>query len=148
MSDVQVEKQEVKVIEAINAKDEKNLKSEEKHRAAKSLHHHAQDALDKKLDDLYNLFFHDVPRVERKFQKKLQRNAIFSEIRAFSRKSNLLYFLLISAAIILYWRGLWQLYDIVFESLFPRHDITSAFISIFLGLIILVGTRQSFKKIF
>lgn len=107
-----------------------------------------RNALDSHMDSVHSVFFKHLPRAEKHFRKRVERHPVFLEFRAFKRKSRLLYLLVISAAIILYWRGLWQLYDIIFDALFPEHGITSAFISIALGLIILIGTRQTLDKLF
>lgn len=107
-----------------------------------------RNALDSHVDNVYSVFFKHLPRAEKHFRKKVERHPIFLEFRAFKRKSKLLYLLVISAAIILYWRGLWQLYDLIFEAILPTHSYSSAFISIFLGLIILIGARQTLDKMF
>ncbi len=80
-----------------------------------------------------------MPKSERELVEGVQSLKLFSGFRKLRRHTQLLFGLVVSAAIILYWRGLWELYDLVFAYSLPEHRVTSALISIFLGLIILIG---------
>ncbi|MFH0973539.1 MAG: hypothetical protein V1817_01995 [Candidatus Micrarchaeota archaeon] len=80
-----------------------------------------------------------MPKSERELVEGVQSLKLFSGFRKLKRHNQMLFGLVVSAAIILYWRGLWELYDLVFAYSLPEHRVTSAFISIFLGLIILIG---------
>ena len=50
--------------------------------------------------------------------------------------------LLIAAAVILYWRGLWALYDLFFEYTLPNNRILGTVISITIGALLLAGTGR------
>ncbi len=80
-----------------------------------------------------------MPKSERELVEGVQSLKLFSGFRKLRRHNQMLFGLVVSAAIILYWRGLWELYDLVFAYSLPEHRVTSALISIFLGLIILIG---------
>lgn len=107
-----------------------------------------RSALDSHVDKVHSVFFKHLPRAEKHIRKKVERHPFFLEFRAFKRRSAFVYFLIISGAIILYWRGLWLLYDLLFDSVLREYSYTSAFISIALGLLIIIGTRQTIKSLF
>ena len=80
-----------------------------------------------------------MPKSEQEFVEGVQSISFFGGVRKLKRHNQLLFGLLVSAAIILYWRGLWWLYDLFWSYVLPEHHLTGAVASILLGLFILVG---------
>ncbi len=80
-----------------------------------------------------------MPKSEQELVEGVQSLGFFGGVRKLKRHNQLLFGLLVSAAIILYWRGLWWLYDLFWSYVLPEHHLTGAVASILLGLFILVG---------
>lgn len=67
---------------------------------------------------------------------------IFRKIRHMGKQSKRFFVLVVASAVILYWRGLWDLYDLFWEYALPHNRVTAAFISILVGAVVLVGTGK------
>ncbi len=67
---------------------------------------------------------------------------IFKKIRRMGAHNKKFFVLVVASAMILYWRGLWALYDLFFEYMLPNNRITAAVISVVIGALILVGTGK------
>jgi RsiW-degrading membrane proteinase PrsW (M82 family) len=77
--------------------------------------------------------------------KKLKQKAPAKKITFSLRPNkNFFYVLLIAIAMILVWRGVWDLVDMY---LFPEHPVWSALISFFIGLVILYLPDQDIKEL-
>jgi hypothetical protein len=68
--------------------------------------------------------------MERKREKRNWRKVFFAVIIAF--------------AVISFWRGVWGLMDIY---LFPKNILLSLWISVIIGIIILIFTRHTIKQL-
>jgi hypothetical protein len=80
-----------------------------------------------------------MPKTERELVEEVQSLGLFAGFRKLKRRNQLLFGLVVSAAIILYWRGLWALYDLFWEYALPVNRVTAAFLSMFIGLLVLIG---------
>ncbi|MEM0475604.1 MAG: hypothetical protein QW343_02300, partial [Candidatus Norongarragalinales archaeon] len=80
-----------------------------------------------------------MPKTERELVEEVQSLGFFAGFRKLKRRNQLLFGLVVSAAIIIYWRGLWSLYDLFWEYVLPEHRVTGAVVSVILGLFILMG---------
>jgi hypothetical protein len=80
-----------------------------------------------------------MPKTEQEIVEGVQSLGFFSGFRKLRRRNQLVFGLVVSAAIILYWRGLWALYDLFWEYTLPVNRVTAAFLSMFLGLLVLIG---------
>jgi len=58
--------------------------------------------------------------------------------------NQLFFALVIGFAVISFWRGIWGLLDVY---LFPDHYILSLWISVFLGVLILIATDYATKEL-
>ncbi len=67
---------------------------------------------------------------------------IFRKIRLMGSKRRVFFVLVVGSAVILYWRGLWSLFDLFFEYVLPDNRIIAAFISILVGAAVLAGTGK------
>jgi|GEM_PF-2447595 len=67
---------------------------------------------------------------------------VFRKIRHMGKQNKRFFVLVVASAVILYWRGLWDLYDLFWEYALPHNRITAAFISIIIGAVVLVGTGK------
>jgi hypothetical protein len=65
----------------------------------------------------------------------------FSQLKT---KHQLIFAVLVAFAVVSFWRGVWGLMD---ELLFPDNYQLSLWTSVFLGLIILVGTGYATKEL-
>lgn len=72
--------------------------------------------------------------------EQLKDLVFFRRIRKMGSKSKKFFVLLIASAVILYWRGIWSLYDLLFDYVLPEHKVTGAVISIIIGAAVLIGT--------
>ncbi|MFA4946628.1 MAG: hypothetical protein WC607_03785 [Candidatus Micrarchaeia archaeon] len=88
-----------------------------------------------------------MPKSERELVEGVQSVGVFSDFRALKRRNQLLFGIAISAALILYWRGLWCIYDLFWEYVLPDHRIFAAFASIALGLLVLTGSNYAVKQL-
>jgi len=88
-----------------------------------------------------------MPTSEREFVKGVQSLGLFSAFRGLKRRNQLLFGIVISAALILYWRGLWWLYDLFWEYFLPEHRLFAAVASVTLGLVILVGSDYAVEQL-
>jgi len=70
--------------------------------------------------------------------------AITDNFKKLKKRNKILYTLVVSAAIILYWRGIWGLADELLLTSFPK---TSYFVSLLLGLLILVVFGVALDKL-
>jgi len=89
----------------------------------------------------------DVRKIEKKeehtFQgdiKKLEKRLLFDKLKRMKKRHQLLFAILISFAIIQFWRGVWGITDYVFIQLFPEHELASYFVSIALGIFFLAAS--------
>jgi len=80
-----------------------------------------------------------MPKSERELVEEVQSLGLFAGFRRLKRHNQLLFGLVVSAAIILYWRGLWAFYDLFWEYALPVNRVTAAALSIVIGLFILIG---------
>lgn len=67
---------------------------------------------------------------------------VFRKIRHMGKHSKRFFVLIVASAVVLYWLGMWNLYDLFWEYVLPNNRITAAFISMFIGAIVLVGTGK------
>ncbi|OIO28171.1 hypothetical protein COX86_04365 [Candidatus Micrarchaeota archaeon CG_4_10_14_0_2_um_filter_60_11] len=88
-----------------------------------------------------------MPASEREFVEGVQSLGLFSAFRGLKRRNQLLFGIVISAALILYWRGLWWLYDLFWEYFLPEHRLFAAVASVTLGLVILVGSDYAVEQL-
>lgn len=73
---------------------------------------------------------------------RLSDLVVFRKIRHMGKQSKRFFVLIVASAMILYWLGLWNLYDLFWEYVLPNNRITAAFISLFIGAFVLVGTGK------
>ncbi len=73
---------------------------------------------------------------------RLSDLVVFRKIRHMGTQSKRFFVLVVASAMILYWRGVWELYDLFWEYALPHNRISAAFISMLIGAIILVGTGK------
>lgn len=73
---------------------------------------------------------------------KLGDFVVFRKIRRMGKYSKRFFVLIVASGVVLYWLGLWNLVDLFWEYALPNNRITAAFISMFIGAIILVGTGK------
>lgn len=88
-----------------------------------------------------------MPKVERRIVGEVRSLGFFSGFRKLKHHNQLLFGIIISAAIIIYWRGLWALYDLFWDYLLPEHRVTAALASVLIGLFILVGSDYAVKAV-
>jgi len=74
--------------------------------------------------------------------ERLRDLVFFRQIRRMGSRSKKFFVLLIASAMILYWRGVWALYDLLFDYVLPEHRVTGAVVSMIVGALILVGTGK------
>jgi divalent metal cation (Fe/Co/Zn/Cd) transporter len=70
---------------------------------------------------------------------------IESQLKSFEKKHHIISALLLGAAIILFWRGIWMLAD---EFLFPSISWLSAIIGLLIGIIILYARGFHLRELF
>jgi hypothetical protein len=71
-----------------------------------------------------------------------ERLSFIERIRRLGSQKERVFVLIVAAAVILYWRGLWTFYDWFFKTSLPDHPVWGAFISIVVGAGVLWGTRR------
>ncbi len=67
---------------------------------------------------------------------------VFRKIRHMGKHSKRFFVLIVASGVIFYWLGLWNLIDLFWEYVLPNNRIIAAFVSLFIGAIILVGTGK------
>ncbi|MBI5225629.1 hypothetical protein HY994_00120 [Candidatus Micrarchaeota archaeon] len=67
---------------------------------------------------------------------------VFRKIRHMGKQSKRFFVLIVASAVVLYWLGLWNLYDLFWEYVLPHNRIISALISMTIGASVLVGTGK------
>jgi len=88
-----------------------------------------------------------MPKSEQELVEGVQSLRFFRGVLDLKRHNQLLLGLLVSAAIILYWRGLWTFYDLFWEYVLPVNRVWAAFLSIVIGLFILIGLGYSARGV-
>jgi len=88
-----------------------------------------------------------MPASEREMVRSVQSLGFFSTFRRLKRRNQLLFGIVISAALILYWRGLWSFYDLFWAYVLPEHRVLTALASIIVGLVILMGSDYAVKQL-
>lgn len=86
-----------------------------------------------------------MPRLEREVVDEVRSLGFFSGFRKLKRRNQVLFGLVVSGAVILYWRGLWAFYDLFWDYTLPEHRVTAAIVSILLGVFILVGSDYAVR---
>ena len=69
---------------------------------------------------------------------------MFNKLKRMKPVKQTLFAVIIAFAVISFWRGVWGLMD---EYLFPSNHQVSFWASLFIGLIILVGTHYAVKEL-
>jgi len=64
--------------------------------------------------------------------------------KKFSRYEKFIRIIIVASAIVLFWRGVWGIADVL---LFPDNYLASSFISLIAGITILALTHESFKDL-
>ncbi len=66
----------------------------------------------------------------------------FRKIKRMGKQNKRFFVLVVASAVVLYWRGVWELYDLFWEYVLPNNRITGAVISMLIGAAVLVGTGK------
>ena len=69
---------------------------------------------------------------------------LFGKFKDMEAHHQLLFSLVIGFAVVSFWRGIWGLWD---EYILPGNYLLSSWISLIIGLLILVGTHYATKEL-
>lgn len=83
--------------------------------------------------------------VAKQTERISERLSFIDRVRQLGSRGERVFVLIVAAAVILYWRGLWTLYDYFFNKVWPQDVVLGGVLSVALGAGILWGSRRVIK---